>query len=177
MPDPPRLRPAVRAVLTDPDRRILLVHFMFPWEDSLPTGLWACPGGGINPSESPIEALVRELREELGLEIGDPGSPIWRTERVFAMERWDGQRDTYFWLEVEPFEPQPHLSEQQLLDEYVDAMRWWTYDELHAAQRAYDEDRRHDTGHAVFSPRRLGHLVSDLLAQGRPAEMLHLDPL
>jgi 8-oxo-dGTP diphosphatase len=177
MPDAPRLRPAVRAVLTDPDRRTLLVHFMFPWEDSLPNGMWACPGGGINPGESTTDALVRELREELGLEIGDPGSPIWRKEHVFAMERWDGQRDTYFWLEVDAFEPRPHLSEQQLLDEYVDSMRWWTYDELMSAQRAFDDQDVEDPAGAVFSPRRLGHLVSDLLVQGRPGELLNLDPL
>ena len=34
-----------------------------------------------------------------------------------------------------------------------------------------------DPAHAVLSPRRLGHLVSDLLSQGRPAELLELDPL
>jgi len=120
---------------------------------------------------------VRELREELGLEIGDPGSPIWRKEHVFAMERWDGQHDTYFWLDVEAFEPRPQLSAQQLLDENVDSMRWWTYDDLMSAQRAFDAEARDDPAYAVFSPRRLGHLVSDLLAQGRPAQLLTLDPL
>lgn len=177
MPDPPRLRPAVRAVVTDPDRRILLVHFMFPWEDNLPAGMWACPGGGINPGESTTEALVRELREELGLEIEDPGAPIWRKEHVFEMERWDGQTDTYFWLPVEPFRPQPHLSEQELLDEYVDSMRWWTFDELVASQRAYDAGDATDPAYAVLSPRRLGHLVADLLTHGRPTDLLDLDPL
>jgi 8-oxo-dGTP pyrophosphatase MutT (NUDIX family) len=139
--------------------------------------MWACPGGGINPGESTTEALVRELREELGLEIGDPGSPIWRKEHVFEMERWDGQRDTYYWIEVEPFEPRPHLSVQELLAEYVDAMRWWTFDELMAAQAAYDKGDADDPGYAVLSPRRLGHLVLDLLTAGRPEEPLELDPL
>ncbi|MFI7707028.1 NUDIX domain-containing protein [Nonomuraea sp. NPDC049480] len=48
-------------------------------------GLWAAPGGGIDPDERPQDAVVRELREELGIEtevrglIGVYGGPEFRT--------------------------------------------------------------------------------------------------
>lgn len=54
------------AVLVGPDRRVLLVR-------KRGTGIFMQPGGKLEPGEAPEQALVRELREELALEI-DPGT-------------------------------------------------------------------------------------------------------
>ena len=51
--------------LVDPDRRVLICQR--PEGKSLP-GLWEFPGGKLEGDETPEDALIRELREELGIE-------------------------------------------------------------------------------------------------------------
>jgi 8-oxo-dGTP pyrophosphatase MutT (NUDIX family) len=172
----PRLRPAARAVVLDASHRVLLVHFDFGTNAELPNGLWACPGGGIEPHETAADGLRRELREELGLEVTDVGQPIWRKEHVFPMNEWDGQCDTFYLLEVEAFDPSPTLSVADLLSENVDEVRWWTLPDLQAAQAAY-EVAPEDPATLAFSPRRLSQLIHDLLATGRPSSPIRLHPL
>lgn len=52
--------------LIDPDGRVLIAQRP---ADKAMGGLWEFPGGKIEPGERPEEALIRELREELGIEV------------------------------------------------------------------------------------------------------------
>ena len=54
----------VAAVLVDRGRVFATQRGYGPWKD-----FWEFPGGKIEPGETPKEALVREIREELDTEI------------------------------------------------------------------------------------------------------------
>lgn len=153
----PRLRPAVRALVIDPEARILLVRFEF---EDVGT-VWAMPGGGIEPHETAMEALHRELSEEVGLHDAEIGPLIWdfARHRIGAMgPDWDGQRDRVHLIRVPvAFEPAPMMTWDQLRSEGLHEVRWWTAAEVAAHP-------------GLFAPRRLPRLLDDLLRNGHPAE-------
>jgi len=53
-------------VLVDADGRVLLARRP---EGKAMAGLWEFPGGKIDPGETPEAALIRELAEELGIDV------------------------------------------------------------------------------------------------------------
>ena len=55
-----------RRALIDADNRVLIAQR--PQGKTL-AGLWEFPGGKVDPGERPEQALIRELHEELGIEV------------------------------------------------------------------------------------------------------------
>ncbi len=53
------------AALVDSDGRVLVQQR----RDGIHAGLWEFPGGKLEPGETPATALVRELSEELGIDV------------------------------------------------------------------------------------------------------------
>ena len=147
------LRQGVRGLVVDSSERLVLVRFDFPGRT-----VWATPGGGVELDESDEDALRRELREELGLELADPlGEPVWERTHAFPMTGWDGQTERFYLLRVEPFEITPVLGWEALRAEGLHEIRWWTLAEIGAASDV------------VFAPRQLHEHLSHLLRSGARA--------
>jgi TDG/mug DNA glycosylase family protein len=144
-------RTGVRAVVLDPADRILLVRFA----DAMGTW-WATPGGGVDPGETDVEALTRELGEEVGLHDAELGPLLWTREHWHVNpRRFGGQRERWYLVRTESFDIAPTFTEAELAAEGLHEARWFTLDEV-------------DT--LLTGPRRLAELVRDVLEHGPPDE-------
>ncbi len=92
-----RIREAVRAVILDGHRRVLLVRFEFPTRT-----VWALPGGGIDSGETDVHALQRELVEEIGLHDAHIGEHLWNRLHIFPFvnAQFDGQHERVYLVRV-----------------------------------------------------------------------------
>jgi 8-oxo-dGTP diphosphatase len=89
----------VAAALVDPDGRVLVAQR--PDGKSM-AGLWEFPGGKIEKAETPEAALIRELEEELGIQVKEPClAPFTFASHTYGAfhllmplyicRRWDGE--------------------------------------------------------------------------------------
>ena len=91
-------------------------------------GYWAPLSGRIEPHESQEEAVVREVREEVGLSV-TPLANVWECDTD------DGSFHLHWWTaEAEPGELVPDPSE-------VNDARWVTPDEFLKLEPTFAGDR------------------------------------
>lgn len=137
-----RARPSSRLLVVDAEGRLLLFRFQNTTGPLAGQDFWATPGGGLDPGESFEDAAKRELFEETGFRIDDPGPQVARRE--FVLRLHDGEEvmaDERFYLvrmadTVLSREGWTELERRTMTDH-----RWWTPDELrHAEPQIWPED-------------------------------------
>lgn len=89
----------VAVALVDADGRVLLAQRP---EGKSMAGLWEFPGGKVHEGETPEAALIRELHEELGIDVKESclapltfASHSYETFHLlmplYVCRRWDGE--------------------------------------------------------------------------------------
>ncbi|MEV7280630.1 (deoxy)nucleoside triphosphate pyrophosphohydrolase [Streptomyces sp. NPDC093111] len=96
-------------------------------------GRWELPGGKLEPGESPEEALVRELREELGIET-EPGERLpgeWPLKPGYVLRVWTARL-----LSGEPRPLEDHDELRWLARHELDSVDWLDQDRPAVAEAA-----------------------------------------
>jgi 8-oxo-dGTP pyrophosphatase MutT (NUDIX family) len=148
---PGQHRETARILLSNSLGQMFLLLTHFDPEVGLPPR-WITPGGGIDEGETPIEAAVRELREETGISVSQEALGEKLGEISGRWDWGDGKNhhtyvDHFYQLQVEDFE----LDDSGWTDDErrdVLEFRWWNLAELKA------------TGEQV-GPHGLAELISD----------------
>ncbi len=133
-----RHREASRVLLLDSDNRVFLL--LTHWDPG--TGQpprWLIPGGGIDAGETILEAAVRELREETGLQVTPQQLGEIIHVQDFRVDWVNGDFETgrhhFYQFRVETgFQPDVSgWTDEEHRD--VIEYRWWSMDEFFAADQ------------------------------------------
>jgi len=84
--------------------------------------MWDVPGGHIELGEIPKQCIIREMKEEMNLELND--------FELFCQKEFDDRTEYTFWKEVNLDIDEIKLMEGQRL-------RWFTREEAAATELAY----------------------------------------
>lgn len=82
-------------------------------------GMWAITGGAVDSGEQPIDALYREIKEELGITVKPE-----ETELLLSLAR------TYDFVDVYLIKKEINLNEIVMQPEEVDEVKWVSIDEF-----------------------------------------------
>ena len=147
----PLYRPAARALTLDGADRILLVAHA----PDATRRVWTAPGGGLQPDETHEHAVIRELAEEIGIEVDAPGPWVWSRRVTFDFRGcWLDQEERWFLVRLTGTVA---VDEAPLDDAGAVEVRWWSLDELR-------------TTDAEVAPAALADHLAQLVSDGPPGE-------
>lgn len=154
-------RRAARVVVLDSTDRLLLINARDPVRRG--ADWWEIPGGGIDPGETSLDAVRRELWEEAGIRDAEIGPCVWTQTVEFTFGGWHFEQDE--WVHVARFDgtatgPRALEALEALA---FGEQRWWSVDEvLERSPRTI--------------PYRLPEFLPHLLSGEVPVEPLDITP-
>ncbi len=126
-------RRGARVILLDEHDRVLLIrgHDL----DQPERSWWFVVGGGIDEGESALDAAVREVREETGIELAadEVLGPVFTRSAIFDFFREHCRQDEEIFLARVPsssFVVEDRSRWTTLEQDVIDELRWWTLAEL-----------------------------------------------
>lgn len=115
------------------DGKVLLVQ----QRKAVAYGLWSYPGGRVEPDETPAQAVVREVQEELGVTLTSPELfkiySVANTQGEVEINTFTGQITgvitlnddellAYGWFSVEELKTMPSLRSDAVLQQAMDVV-------------------------------------------------------
>jgi 8-oxo-dGTP diphosphatase len=114
-------RLGVSIIFVNDENKVLL--FLRDDKPDLPyRNMWDVPGGHVEPDETPEECIVREMKEEMGLDLKD--------FQLFCKNEFDDRLEYTFWKKQNLEINKINLIEGQYL-------RWFTQQEAASTKLAY----------------------------------------
>jgi 8-oxo-dGTP pyrophosphatase MutT (NUDIX family) len=150
-----KTRHTARAVLFDPSDRVLLFEFMLPkgFIGASAAHFWATPGGEIEVNEDVRDALIREVREETGIEGFEVGPELWFGSNLLTFKGVPTRTLERFFYVRSPTATLGATNWTEIEKDVMRAHRWWRVPDLHATT-------------ATIFPPNFARLVEEFLRTG-----------
>lgn len=130
----------VRVIIKDSENRILMVCQRHEGKP-----IWMVPGGGIEANETSRDAVIREVKEETGLDV-EVGVMVWHVERI--TDEGEQRFVNYFTAKVTGGEAKlgidPELSSNE---QVLEDMRYMSKEELNKIEYLYPDYLKEELWH------------------------------
>ena len=129
-----KIRKSARAIVINSKNQMFLFQYMFDYlEDS--KAIWITPGGSLEEGESFVDALKREVYEELGVQLTKECPEVYYRNPIYTLKNGEKVQsvEKFFLVVLEEksfsFE---HWTESE--KKRMRAGKWWSVDEIEKSE-------------------------------------------